>query len=450
MKHQNELTAEGLWDEVAGRLGEALNEATFSTWFAGAKGVELTDETFTLTIPNDFTREWIEGHFLGLIKAAVKDATGQEHRVSLSVRNDGAATEPVVGANEARPLHRPEPEPVTGMSQKYTFDLFVIGSSNRFAHAAALAVAEAPAQAYNPLFIYGQPGLGKTHLLHAIGNYLSRYGSGLQVRYATLEEFTTDFVRAVRSREMEAFKRRFRGVDVLLLDDVQFLTDKARTEEELFHTFNVLHDSGRQLVLTSDRSPTDLAGLEQRLGDRFASGLVATLEAPDVSVRRAILEKRARLDAVDVDPNLLEEIAAGVTTSVRALEAALIKVVAYASLRSEPATPALARRLLDRPSTNEPCSVAAILHATATAFAVPRDTLLARDRRPPVARARKVAMYLTRELLGQSLPEIGRAFGGRDHTTVLSAVRGVSRELERDPTFAIAVDNLRAQLLPRP
>jgi len=436
---------EPIWTRVRDELRRDVPDFKFHIWLDPLTLAAVREQTLYVRAPAHM-RSWVSERYLSILRAAA----ARGFRSDALVEIVSSEWEPGPEADATTAALAAQETWLLGLRPKYTFEEFVIGESNHLAHAAALRVAESPGQAYNPLFIYGQPGLGKTHLLHAIGNYLSRYGSGLQVRYATLEEFTTDFVRAVRSREMEAFKRRFRGVDVLLLDDVQFLTDKARTEEELFHTFNVLHDSGRQLVLTSDRSPTDLAGLEQRLGDRFASGLVATLEAPDVSVRRAILEKRARLDAVDVDPNLLEEIAAGVTTSVRALEAALIKVVAYASLRSEPATPALARRLLDRPSTNEPCSVATILHATATAFAVPRDTLLARDRRPPVARARKVAMYLTRELLGQSLPEIGRAFGGRDHTTVLSAVRGVSRELERDPTFAIAVDNLRAQLLPRP
>ena len=226
-------------------------------------------------------------------------------------------------------------DPARRLIAKYTFEQFVIGRGNRFAHAAALAVAEQPGHAYNPLFIHGRPGLGKTHLLHAIGNYISRHGTGLNVRYATVEEFTTEFVQAVQTRNMTAFKESFRAVDVLLLDDVQFLAEKARTKEELFHTFNALRDSGKQLVMTSDRPPDELDSLEERLGERFGSGLVVALEPPDINVRRAILEKRARLDDVDADPDLLEEIAARVSTSVRALEAALIQVVAYASLRNE-------------------------------------------------------------------------------------------------------------------
>jgi len=276
-----------------------------------------------------------------------------------------------------------------------------------------------------------------------------RHGGGLRVRYSTVEEFTNEFVRAVRARDTDAFKDGFRGVDVLLLDDVQFLADKARTEEELFHTFNVLHDSGRQLVMTSDRSPSELDGLEARLGERFASGLVVALEPPELLVRRAILEKRADLDCVEVPSALLDEIAARVTTSVRALEAALIQVVAYASLRGEAATPALAARLLKRLDPDPrsgPCTVAAVLDATAEQFGLGVDAIVARDRRPAVTQARKIAMYLARELTSESLPSIGRGFGGRDHTTVLHAVRSITAELARNPELALTVHSLRESL----
>ncbi len=333
---------------------------------------------------------------------------------------------------------------------KYTFEQFVIGKGNRFAHAAALAVAEQPSHAYNPLFIHGRPGLGKTHLLHAIGNYIERHESQLRVRYATVEEFTTAFVKAIQGRSMSTFKDRFRNIDVFLLDDVQFLAEKAKTEEELFHTFNALRDSGKQLVMTSDRPPDELHELEERLGERFGSGLVVSVDPPDLHVRRAILAKRAHLDDIDADGALLEEIAGRVSSSVRALEAALIQVVAYASLRGEPPTPELARRLLTKlaPERKPPpaCSVTAIVDASASAFGVDAEHLMARDRRPTVARARKVAMYLARELTEQSLPEIGRGFGGRDHSTVLSAVRSIAEAVRQDPELALTVESLRQRL----
>ena len=437
---------EPIWDRVREELRRDVPDFKFHIWLEPLELVGVQQQTLFVKAP-EHIRTWVRDRYLPLLSTAAGRAYRPDARVEVV---DGAWT-PEREAPAARFAGASPGADALRLRPKYTFEQFVIGRGNRFAHAAALAVAEQPGQTYNPLFIHGRPGLGKTHLLHAIGNYITRFGNGLTVRYTTVEEFTTEFVRAVRARDTEAFKQSFRGVDVLLLDDVQFLADKVRTEEELFHTFNVLHDSGRQLVMTSDRSPDELGGIEERLGERFASGLVVGLEPPDLPVRRAILEKRARLDAVNANPDLVEEIAQRVTTSVRALEAALIQVVAYASLKGEPPTPELARRLLKRLAPErapESCTVAAILDATATQFGVGSDSLLARDRRPAVSRARKVAMYLARELTGQSLPEIGRGFGGRDHSTVLHAVRSVSTEVARNPELATAVNNVREQLSP--
>ena len=336
-----------------------------------------------------------------------------------------------------------------GLNPKYSFEQFVIGEGNRFAHAAALAVAELPAQAYNPLFLHGPPGLGKTHLLHAIGNYVQRYGSGLRVRYATIEEFTTGFVDAVRRHRTEDFKDDFRSADVVLIDDVQFLAGRTKTREEFFHTFNALLDSGRQLVMSSDRSPDDLPDLEDRLAERFRAGLVVELDPPPAPLRRAILAKRACVDEIEVSPEVLGEIAYRVDSSVRALEGALIRVVAYASLKGEEPTPGLVRHVLRRLGDNasaDACGLSEILDAAAQEFGVQRESLLARDRRPPVATARQVAMYLARELTEHSLPEIGRGIGGRNHTTVLHAVNRISAAMRTDPAVRSAVDNLRRRL----
>jgi chromosomal replication initiator protein len=267
VEHQIELTADGLWSEVSERLRGALNEATFGTWFGDAAGSELSDDAFTLAVPNDFTREWIEGHFLGLIRAAVKDATGHERRVQLTVVDAGALPESVFDDIEAPA--RSTPVQAEGMIHKYTFDGFVIGSSNRFAHAAALAVAEAPAQAYNPLFIYGGTGLGKTHLLQAIGQYVGEHGNGLTARYVTSETFMNDFINSLRDKRIEGFKQRYRTYNVLLVDDVQFFEGKERIQEEFFHTFNSLYEGGGQIVLPSDRPPKEIATLEERLRSRF-------------------------------------------------------------------------------------------------------------------------------------------------------------------------------------
>ena len=319
----------------------------------------------------------------------------------------------------------------------------MIGSGNRFAHASALAVAELPAQAYNPLFLHGPPGLGKTHLLHAIGNYVTQYGSGLRVRYATVEDFTNAFVDAVRFNRTAAFKDAFRSVDVVLIDDVQFLANKERTREEFFHTFNALLGSGRQLVITSDRSPEELADLEQRLIERFRSGLVVELEPPELEVRRAILHKRSRLDGVALAPEVLEEIAGRVTSSVRALEGALIRVVAYASLKGEQPTPELVRHVLRRLGMG--LSIGQIVDAAADEFGLPPDQLRARDRRPEVARARQVVMYLAHELSDESSTDIGRELK-RDRTTVQHAIDRVTAQLPTDNKLRTAVHNVRTRL----
>ena len=334
------------------------------------------------------------------------------------------------------------------LNPRLTFEQFVIGGGNRFAHAASLTVAELPGQAYNPLFLHGEPGLGKTHLLHAIGNYVGRYGSGLTVRYATVDEFTSEFVQAVRARDTARFRESFRCADVVQVDDVQFLAGKETTREEFFHTFNALVGSGRQLVLTSDRPPEELTKLEARLAERFRQGLVVELEAPSLEVRRAILASRARLDGHDIPRDVLEEIARCVTTSVRALEGALIRVLAYASLRQEELTPTLARLVLARLGSDRSpqCGISEILDATASELGVPRQALLARTRTPEVARARQIAMFLARELTDHSLPDIGRELGGRNHTTVLHALRRVEQSLEADTTARSAVDNLRQRL----
>jgi chromosomal replication initiator protein len=309
-----------------------------------------------------------------------------------------------------------------------------------------------PAQAYNPLFIHGKPGLGKTHLLHAIGNYVQAYGDSLAVRYATVEEFTAAFVSAMRNKDNRAFRERFRGADLLLIDDIQFLAEKMKTEEEFFHTFNALYESGAQLVIASDRKPRDIGVLETRLLERFEHGLVAELEPPDFEARLAILRKRARVDSLaDVADETLAEVARHVSASVRLLEGALIRVVAYASLRGQQPTPALAREVLERlyphsGAHEEACTVEQVQEAAADIFGVSRDQLLARDRTPRVSFARQVAMYVARELTDATLPAIGRSFGGRNHTTVLHAHRRITADMTSHQDTVEAVDALRARL----
>ena len=431
-----------LWESIRTELRRETPDFKFHIWIEPLELAAVREHTLFVRAP-DHIRTSVAERYLPLLRRAAANCFDERAVVEIV---DGAWRPP----QSERPAAAERP-PDTGLNPKYTFEQFVIGRSNRFAHAAALAVAELPAQAYNPLFLHGPPGTGKTHLLHAIGDYVRRYGDGLRVCYATIEEFTSEFVEALRARSTADFKERFRGADVVLIDDVQFLAGRARTREEFFHTFNVLLDSGRQLVMTSDRGPAELAELEARLTERFRAGLVVELEAPAIEVRRAILASRARLDGVEVSTEVLDAIAERVTTSVRALEGALIRVVAYASLKGETPTAELARHVLRQLGEGESAGatdIGDIVDATARAFEISSQALLARDRHPEVAKARHVAMYLARVLTTHSLPEIGRMLGGRNHTTVLHAVNRIDSELQTDPDVHSVVDKLRMELAP--
>jgi chromosomal replication initiator protein len=433
-----------LWDDILGELRREAPDFKFQIWLEPLELAAVRGHTLYVRAPEHIRTSVAERYLPLLRRVAARCLDGRA-----VVEIVDGAWRPAETAEEGRLGRESADQP--GLNPKYTFEQFVIGAGNRFAHAAALAVAELPAQAYNPLFVHGPPGVGKTHLLHAIGDYVGRYGTEMRVRYATIEEFTSEFVEALRERRTAGFKERFRSADVVLIDDVQFLAGRAKTREEFFHTFNVLLDSGRQLVMTSDRGPEELPGLETRLTERFRAGLVVEIETPNVDVRRAILTARAQLDGVDVPHDVLDEIAERVTSSVRALEGALIRVVAYASLRGEPATRDLAQQVLDRLGARprERAGVAEIVEATAAEFGVGSNNLLARDRRPRVAMARQVAMYVARELTSHSLPEIGRRMGDRNHTTVLHAVNRVRTAIQSDPAVSTAVDNLLKQLAPR-
>ena len=440
MERPIELTAEHLWTEVAGRLKEALNESTYQTWFSEAEGTSLSDDTFALAVPNDFTREWIEGHFLGLIRAAVRDATGHERRVHLTVRERGAP---------ASRLERPS-RPVNGVGAKYTFDSFVIGSSNRFAHAAALAVAEAPAQAYNPLFIYGGTGLGKTHLLQAIAQYVTEHSREVSVRYVTSETFMNDFINSLRDKRIEGFKQRYRTYGLLLVDDIQFFEHKERIQEEFFHTFNSLYEAGRQIVISSDRPPREIATLEERLRSRFEWGLITDIQPPDLETRIAILQKKVRSEGVHVpDSEVLTFIASRISTNIRELEGALTRVVAFSSLTGRPTTVELAEDVMkDLFPQGEAAqvSIERIQDVVSDRFSVSVPELCGDKRSQNIVYPRQVAMYLSRELTDSSLPKIGKAFGGRDHTTVIHATSKISRLMREDRSVYNLVQELTARV----
>jgi len=455
VERQIELTADGLWNDVSARLREALNDTTYSTWFGEVGGAELDDETFAVLVPNDFTREWIEGHFLDLIRAAVKDASGAELRVQLRVEE--AQPPPPASISAVPSAVTPLPAEVTstrtdiaGINPKYTFDSFVIGSSNRFAHAAALAVAEAPAQAYNPLFIYGHTGLGKTHLLHAVANFVTDHGGGLTCRYVTSETFMNDFINSLRDKRIEGFKQRYRTYDVLLIDDVQFFEHKERIQEEFFHTFNSLYEAGRQIVMSSDRPPRDISTLEERLRSRFEWGLITDIQPPDLETRIAILRKKVKNDQIEIrDPELLTFIASRVSTNIRELEGALTRVVAFSSLTGRLMTVELAQDVLrDVFPQGEAAevSIKRIQDLVAERFQLSLDELCGDKRSQAIVYPRQVAMYLSRELTDSSLPKIGKEFGGRDHTTVIHATSKIARLIREDRSVYNLVQELTARV----
>jgi chromosomal replication initiator protein len=430
-------------------LRRVLGDSTYEIWIAPLEVRALEQHQLLLAAP-PATYSWVAGRFGRVLEACAQTVLGTAVRVVV----ESSATD----ARTARALRHPDhprtasEETTTSLNPRYSFDQFVIGDGNRLAHAACLAVAELPGQAYNPLFLHAPPGLGKTHLLHAIGNYLRAFGDRVNIRYTTVESFTNHFIGAIGSRSLDRFKETYRTADVLLIDDVQFLASKARTEEEFFHTFNALYENGRQLVLTCDRLPQALVGVEERLRERFEAGLVADLRPPDFTTRVAILRKRAMLDRVPLsDPRVLELIATRITDNVRALEGALIRVVAYHSLTAEPIDIRLAQKVLDtmypQPLSRTHSGAAQIQSAVAAFYEISVSELLSTSREARVSWPRQVAIYLTRELTQDSLQCIGESFGGRNHATILHACKRVAERSRSDQHLSTELQQLRTKVL---
>ncbi len=437
------LEPSSAWREIRAELRRIVGESTYEIWLEPVE-VKAWDGAVLLLQAPPATQAWVAKRFGRIVERCARGVLGSAMRVSF---DDASEPRPRSGSSaKASPM--PFETAPTEFNPRYSFNQFIIGDGNRLAHAAALAVAELPGQAYNPLFLHAPPGLGKTHLLHAIGNYVLAFGGGATVRYTTVEAFTNHFITALGTRSVDRFKRAYRDADVLLIDDVQFLASKAKTEEEFFHTFNALYETGRQLVLTCDRLPRQLTSVEERLRERFESGLVADIRPPDFATRVAILRKRAALDGIVLaDLSVLDLIAERVTDNVRVLEGALIRIVAHHSLTGRPIDLPLARRVLDEihpvPGTvgGDPLTLAQIQGTTASFYELSLDELLSDSRTARIAWPRQVALHLARELTDASLNEIGAGFG-RNHATVLHACRRVSDRVASDQQAADEVRHL--------
>jgi chromosomal replication initiator protein len=428
-------SAEEVWIEVLDHVSEHINTPSYRVWFEGTRPVDLYEDRLEISVPNLFAKEYIESRFKPLLEEALDSTLGQEG-MSLVVSIDGVYGSERAngvssnGADYVRSARTPRP-----FKAKYTFDTFVIGAGNRFAHAAALAVSETPGVVYNPLFIYGGVGLGKTHLLHAVGQYVEDQEPSLRVRYVTCENFTNDFINSVRDNAPLGFQKRYRENDVLLIDDIQFLEGKIETQEAFFHTFNALYEENKQIVITSDRHPKYIPTLENRLVSRFEWGLVTDIQPPDLETRIAILRKKALMDHLQVDDEVLTFIASKVSTNIRELEGALVRILAYSSLYGRTVSVALAEEvlkdiLLDAQYREIPVEL--IQHEVCRYFGISKGDLVGASRSKAFAYPRQVAMYLCRELTDESLPKIGRAFGGRDHSTVMHANSKISNLINSD------------------
>jgi chromosomal replication initiator protein len=431
------------WLDIQAEIRRAVGGSTYEIWLAGLQASECSSARLVITAPTT-RRAWIAERFGRILERCAEDVLGAQVTVEI-VADDtpGPASGPARAGTGNPPL---DLDPRTTFNPRHSFDQFIIGDGNRLAHAACLATAELPGQAYNPLFLHAPPGLGKTHLLHAIGNYVLAFGGGATVRYTTVEAFTNHFISALGSKSLSHFKRAYRDADVLLIDDVQFLASKAKTEEEFFHTFNALYETGRQLVLTCDRLPGELVALEERLRERFGSGLVADIQPPDYATRLTILRKRAALDHVPLaDSAVLELIAERVTANIRSLEGALIRVMAYASLTHREIDTELAQTVLETMypvKGRASLGVSDVQRVVADYFEISVAELISPSRSSRVAWPRQLAIHLAREITRAPLQAIGEAFGGRNHGTVHYACARVSERLASDPNTAATIEEL--------
>ncbi|GHF59094.1 chromosomal replication initiator protein [Deinococcus metalli] len=445
-----------IWADVLGYVRRNISEVEYHTWFAPVKNLGVQEGSLVLGVRNSFAQEWFRKHYLELLEDALRSLGAEHPQVSFQV---------LPAQQEAMLLPSDPPPPPPGrppaerspaappadnrksLNPKYTFENFVVGPNNNLAHAAALAVAESPGKAYNPLFIYGDVGLGKTHLMHAVGHYMAERFPEKRIEYVSTESFTNDLINAIRDDKMTQFRNRYRSVDLLLVDDIQFLAGKERTQEEFFHTFNALYENHKQIILSSDRPPKDIQTLESRLRSRFEWGLITDIQSPEFETRVAILKMNAEHNRIDIPQDVLELIARQVTANIRELEGALMRVVAFASLNNVPFSRAVAAKALSNVFAPQEVKVEMIdvLRQVASHYNMPPDVIRGSGRVREVVVPRQVAQYLIRELTDHSLPEIGQFFG-RDHSTVMHAISKVTEMLGKDVEITTSVNTLRRKM----
>jgi len=442
-----------LWSETLSILESELSRTSFQTWMKSTKLLSLRDGRVVIGVPNEFAKDWFVNRYYNLVKDTMELITDQKLSLSFVVPNEEAS---IFQQNTTPNLSREtDQSPQTAFSEdslaaqlnpRYNFDSFVVGNSNRFAHAACLAVAENPGHAYNPLFIYGDVGLGKTHLMHGIGHYVLMNSPREQVVYVTSERFTNELINAIRDHTTEQFREKYRTIDVLLIDDIQFLAGKEQTQEEFFHTFNTLYEANKQIIISSDRPPKDIPTLEHRLRSRFEWGLITDIQSPDFETRVAILKKKANYENIVLPDEIFTYLATRVQSNIRELEGALIKVGAYQSFNQEQITVQKAAEIIKDFAAGQQVnkvSIENIQQVVAKYFNLEQKDLKAKNRSRNVAYPRQIAMYLTRDLTDSSLPKIGEAFGGRDHTTVIHACEKISSSLKDDPTLANIINEIK-------
>ena len=420
---------DNIWNEVLNLIKVELTEVSFNTWLKAIEPISISTNKVVLAAPNDFTKGILVGRYLNLIKSAFTQVTEEEFEIQFIIPGE----ELNVNVGQSMVQETNENNQRSQLNPKYSFDTFVIGNSNRFAHAASLAVAEAPSKAYNPLFIYGGVGLGKTHLMHAIGHYILSQNPDSKVVYVSSEKFTNELINSIREYRNEEFRNKYRNIDVLLIDDIQFIAGKEGTQEEFFHTFNALHENNKQIIISSDRPPKEIPTLEDRLRSRFEWGLITDIQAPDLETRIAILRKKANIENIVVNDDVMLYIATKIKSNIRELEGALIRVVAYSSLTNSEITEELAAEALkDILSGSKPVEITVdlIKELISKNYKIKLEDFNSKKRTRAIAYPRQIAMYLTRELTDLSLPKIGDEFGGRDHTTVIHACDKIIAELE--------------------